>query len=1044
MAVSTTDAALLRSARHRVALTLNAVPLVVVGTAQINQATFSYPCAEFTVDTTSTDWLTLVQVGMAFSVGTTPGGSEITWGVVRKAPSGSTFYPDAKSLGDAGYASDIRLGYGENQYVTVYAHRPLWSVLPRLANKVFYKQHDLAYSDQGSSPAPVCNIGQHRQAWLGLTDGVEDTTTQLTFSAANSFAWGSKTLSGYAWVVEDYEGGASSFVGGSTTEDVTIEFSAGFYIVSCTLTDSASKTHTASRYVWVNDRAGNYPSFGDTYAFTIGSDAQDRIGRRVGLTIHGDVTTDELYPGQFFLLSEAAYYNRETLTDDTVRVRSFAGYAPDVNTTRELKTGRIELALDSPMHYARRLGAASQYIIEKASPANWTEFTSALSHPAGALWYLFQHHAPAFFAMHDYVFDAGVATLRRQVFKFDGATSIGSQVDKLQDMGLGVAGSKSDGTTAFRSNALYMDNDDRNNLDILFTWNETDIQPPLTMPVNFTMPSGVVRGYAFSYAGGSAATPFASRAPGATQGQGAGQSDFTFTVTASEGQTRVNEVTGHRFAIENGRTQPFTTKPLGNMDIVEPVEVSTWNVINVPATYDPLGVGLSNVRVIPIRVTRQWKLSERGSIVKAVEIEWQRETFGQPGITVPVDRGGAENWISQVQIPVDYDPKFLNNFAIAWNTDGDIVRSLNFNSATPHFEDIGTGLVGVVNDFAPDYASEFFSDGIGAIGGWVVTTAGTALYVYYAPDIRTGLPVWTLQDTETMADSTVSGTARIGTSKTNYDFVVAAWRSQTGTRVVRSTDAGGTWGSPVTVGDTATDTGNDNAELGFAIDGVNQLVTARHTDGDYYLYLATSTGGSFSQVTGSPANGAPYALITVDGQGSAYIEAGGYTAPPEPTGMLVTFDTGGYEDYALDVLTEITTGGNTGNCIHRVAPPGNNGFVSVEVTPPEIISGDIFGYTVEFDFYTSWTGTPNALDRVRPSVSVFDGVISEGDYTSDDFYPYASPGNNGVWLHTSYVFTAHHGADWDQFRARTTLVKSVGSGATYEIKMDNIQITPPE
>jgi hypothetical protein len=73
MAFSVADQARLRGNNHTIRPVWNAVPLVTVATAQINQASFAYPLAVVTVDNTSADWLTKVKSNMAFSIGTSPG-----------------------------------------------------------------------------------------------------------------------------------------------------------------------------------------------------------------------------------------------------------------------------------------------------------------------------------------------------------------------------------------------------------------------------------------------------------------------------------------------------------------------------------------------------------------------------------------------------------------------------------------------------------------------------------------------------------------------------------------------------------------------------------------------------------------------------------------------------------------------------------------------------------------------------------------------------------------------------------------------------------
>jgi hypothetical protein len=907
MAISVGDAALLRAANHRTEMVLNAVPLVQVATARINQATFAYPLAEVVVDTTSGAWLTAVKVGQAFAIGTTAGGTDITWGVVRKVPTSTIFYFDAKSLGDSGYARDIRGGLADNLYLTVYKHRPMWGLLSAIRNSTFYKQFDVPYVDQGSSPPPVCLIGKHRQAFV---DTVTNKAT-FAFSAAESFAWGSKTISSYSWSLD----GGTLASGSLTAATLTAEFDPGFYVVTCTITDSDSKTHTAFRYVWANSRTGSTAPFGALHPWQIGNDRQDATGRSVDLTLTGNFTEADIYPGQSFHLFEYAYFNGSALTDDSVRVSNALLYASERSISRTRSTPSVNLQLTSPLALAKAIPAATQQINEQPTATDWTEVTSVLSHPPGAAWYILQHHCPTMLAAHDYRFNATLKTLRKKSFVMQ-ADSIGGQLAQIAEMLPGGIGCRSDGTLVLAMSPMVLNNTDRNALDNKFTWNEGDVIPPLTYPARYLPPTGLLRGYAFSFGGGAEATPYASQAPGKSQAQGTSKGEATYIVTDSGGQTRVNEICGHLYAVEAARTPEFGFRVDRNIDIAEPADLDVWHTFNVSTSYDPMGEGWTNKRVIPKRVTRAYNGS-----VKTVTVDWQIETFGQPGVTMPVERGGAGNWVVDgfnLQIPVEFDPLFDDAFALAWNDVGVLARTANFNGLEPHWELITDGLTGLVNDMALDYGSSFFVNGIGDLGAWVVTTTGTTLSVYYAPDVRTSLPVWELQDTFTMNDSTVTLAARIASSKTTIGFVMLAWKDQTGTLISRTTDSGASWSGSTRAGSSIIDLGvNDNAEIGLAIDGIKQLVTAPDGTGQYYLYLATTTAGAFSQLTDSPDSARPYPLVIVDGEGRAFTKS--YPSSLVNANLNVTFDSGGSsysftpDSYSPDTTLAVVTGGFAGN-----------------------------------------------------------------------------------------------------------------------------------
>jgi len=895
MAISGADVNLLRGGNHRIELLLNAVPLVTVATAQINQSAFSYPLAQVTVDNTSAGWSN-VRVGMAFTIGTTAGARDVTWGVVRLAPNSNTFYFDAKSLGDSGFARNIRGGLADNTYITIYRHRPLWGELSAIRNSTFYKRFDVAYTDDGSNPSPVTVIGRHRAAYVNAGTNL----AQFAFSAANSYAWGAKTITGYSWNID----GGTLVSGTLTSSSITVNFSPGFYVVECTVTDSGGKTQTAHRYVFANARSGNNAPFGVLNPWTIDGDRQDAKGRSLTVTTYGDFTEAEIYPGQPWILTETATYNGSQISNADHTVWSYVGYLSERSITRTRSTPSIELTFKSPLELARDIPAVSQQITEVTTPNDWSECTSALSHPPGAVWYILKHHAPNFLAAHDYVHASALRNLRKQSFVMQ-ADSISGQIDQVQELALGNVGCRSDGSIVFVPNPMYYGNTDRNALENRFTWSEGDIAGQLQYPFRYTPPVGQIRGYAFSFGGGAEATPYASLAPGKAQAQGTGRGEITFIVSQSDGQTRVNEVTGHHYALEAAPTPTFSVVADRNLDIAEPADVNVWHTLNIPTAYDPIGEGWVNRRVIPTQVSRAWRKQDGGGTTKQITVEWKPETFGQPGVTIPVERSGANSWLYEgfnFQIPVDFDPKFDDNFALAWN-DSALGRTLSFTTSNPHWESITGGILGTLNDVALDYASEYFFTGVGMLGAWVVTTSGTTLRVYYAVDIRTSTPSWSLQASFTMADSTVTNAARIVSDKSTPFFAVLAWKDGTGTRIARTTD-GTTWGSATRVGSSITDVSdNNNRSIGLLVENGYQLVTAPDAAGDYYLYRATTAGGAFSQLSGSATSDRPYPLIIPDGLGNAYTREYGSSGGSGGAAINVTFDPGGTSyDYIPSII----------------------------------------------------------------------------------------------------------------------------------------------
>lgn len=652
-AITSPDESLLSSGlAHRYKLTINAAPKTIVATARIDQTSFAYPISEVTVKNT-VGW-SGVKVGQAVWIGTTPGAWDITAGVVKKAPTSTTLYFDAKSLGDPGYSRAIRQGLANDHYITILKHRPPWGLLSSIRAGVFYKAWDVAYVDEGSNPYPIARIGKHRNA---KADGSGVATLKFT---ADPITWGTKTISTHLWNLD----GGTVVSGSITSTEVTAQFAPGFYVVEYTVQDSGGKSTTAFRYVWVNPNgdSGSFASFGSQNIWEINRDSQEVIGRGIDLTLSGELTPDDIFPGQPFLLTEEATFGGVQLSDEDSRVWNYLGYVNEVSPSRQKVTRRVGLKLVSPLMAARLIPAAPQLVSETATPVNWAEATSALTNPIGGIWYILQHHAPTLLAAHDFYFSESVRANREQSLKF-AQDDIAAQIMSFDETIPGSLGCRSDGTFVLTPSPVHMNNTDRNTLPIKFIWDGGSIvaDPGLQYLYNFPQRVGQVKALCFTF-DGATNVPYASLAPGKVQAQGKGKQQVTFMipfVDAATDQARLNELSGHEHAAQNAPTAELGFTANRNLDIAEPCDRNCWHYLNIPPELDPYGVGFAT-RALSVRVQRNWKRNGRGALIKTIRQEFVVETFGQPGVTIPVEKDGWEDWVTDgwaEQLAVDFDPK---------------------------------------------------------------------------------------------------------------------------------------------------------------------------------------------------------------------------------------------------------------------------------------------------------------------------------------------------------------------------------------------------
>lgn len=896
MAISSGDLAKMRAGNQLVKPHLNVTPQVTIATMQVNQSSYSWPIAQVTVDNVSMNGglaFADIPIGSMVWIGTTAGAHDVAVTTTRKSPSGTTLFIAGMGPGDPGYAQRTHTMLADDHYITVLAVKPLYSMFSRIYSNTFYKRYDVGYTDEGSDPAPVCNIGPWRRLELTAASvSATFTNAAITDVKPASFAWGSKTISSYAWTTRNSSYALNtgcSFDGGTDdTEGVTITWdTAGFYIVYCTITDSGGKTHTAETYVWVVDGTNE----SDLSGWYIDQDKQDLDGRQITIGMNGDTAESVVFPGAGFLYTEEQTYNGDTVTAGAT-VTTFAGYVKEEKATREIKHGKTMFEIVSPSLVLKDVPMASQYVQEVTSPANWTQVTSDLSHPSGVAWYLLQHHCPQMLQVVDFapLVDPNGGAMdtanRDKTWLFQGK-SLWDQLKEILPHQINV-GCDSQGALYLRHDPQIMPSYDRDYVDERMTWGASDIREELEYSKIIRLPVGIVDGYAFSY-DGSNVTPYWARSPGDTQAQGKTTNTVNgMVVSASNAQVDLNYITGHLFAKANSPTPQIILKAMRNLDTADPARM-VWHKLNVAATYDPRGVGWSNMRILPIKVNRKWEQLVNKTWRKRIEITMQPETSGNAAMTkeVPVasDTGWNQwgDWFNPFEwtdfldtVVPDMPPTVGDtepNIA-GINADGYLYTTGDFTTTNalggPTWSQADMGLTGTPKIFVVDaFSGSYLGTGT-QVNGWVATTYG----IYRITDIF-GTPAATLQHTFLAVADAVNmdfsfGSEGWGVCVVHYP---TGYYGMPGTYCTYTTNSGATWSAEtaITTHYSTTATTGAHNQIG--------LYVSSKTAGYAVTYAYTATG------TNNSTNPSPYYTTNY---GASWSIGGNTISPYSQGGLAVT------------------------------------------------------------------------------------------------------------------------------------------------------------
>lgn len=1020
MEISTADQARLRGRSHELNPIINIAPAITVATAEINQEAFGYPVAQLTVSDT-TGWEN-VRVRQMVWIGTAPGQADVAYGVVRRPPTSTLLYIDAKDLGSTGHPRAITQPLMDGMFITIIKYRPPWAHYSAIRNKKFFKDFDRQYAGEGANPAPIIRLGRHRSAFRDPITG----EASFHFSA-DVFCWGNKTPVLYEWHTD---GGTIDGPDDESEIDITFD-TTGFYEVSLRVRDSGNASATAYRYVWVNheDPTHEHAPFSWRYPVVIENDHQDVKGRKIEFGIlANELPPNTLFPGQAVLMEENPTFAGEALEDADAVVHHYFGYSTDKQIETSYRRKYLLLPTEGPFIRADRIGTTTQQITERKSPKDWQEVTIHLSNPVGAAWYIATYHAPYLLAAHDFRFDPAIMSLRRRSFVFQ-ATEIGAQYEALAEMIPGFIGARSDGTIRMLQNPVYQTNPFRAFMPERWRWLPGDIVGELIYPFTFISQTSKVSGYAYSYHGGAESTPYESLAPGHVGVQAGTHSRMTpFTVTRQQGQARVNEITGHRLAEENNPTPLFTIIADRNLDVHEPIDVDRWSYFDIPAEFDPEGGGWGNIsspngyagRAFPVRINRAW--SSEGAPRKQVRTDFQPETFGQPGITIPITRGAASgfwggwwggtdaSWYiggpgsgggsggdgGYTANPPAFP--FRSPVMLAANDRGRLARTFTFDATAVRWQRLTAGFVGQVRDISIDVHSQYFTEGSGNLGVFIITdnvdSLDSTLRVYYCPNILRDDPRWSARGTFTPLAG-YNKRARIIVSPTQSGFVMVVYRDHSGIFAIRSTTNGSGWLTAVQVGDDG-DTQHQDDYIGAAIYGQRQVVSAPDglpVDGrvKYAVWTADTPSASFTKVPDVPTNYEVFSgTLSLISATEGFVPLINKSADPATLTPIdvVTFGTGGYPSYELGALTSVNVVGGSpaGN-----PPPTASAITNLATTAlacaAEVtvdLEGPCIVDTIYFDRMFQYGGELIEA-RVRSIVTAFDEFGQPvGSFTVED------------------------------------------------------------
>ncbi len=685
--------------------------------ARVNQSVFTYPLDTLTFDTVTTGAYTDIKAGMTLYLGSTAGADDLGRQRIRKTPTSSLLYVGRSSQG----TEDGELYVTDNDFITVKNDYRPWAKIVYIDDDgVTFKDSDLAYSDQTSSPPPVANCGPGTCATV--SGGI--ITVQFVGTASYAVADGA-SITDYLWDVAD----GTITVGSSASSSPTVTFPAGFRWVSLTVTDSNGKTHTARCPVFARNAASDVciPSW------QIESHSIKQEGQEITLRIFSDILATTYPDGTLVMIFDG----EPASASDRTHMVFIGWHHTDPAEIQGTKTGVIQNTTIKCRDIAGKLSALpafTQTVEGDSTPDKWEQMSTPnvdkFAH------YLLQWHSTALDLM-DFTPPGTGST-----HKFTRLDRVAESMwDQLSRLGRNivpnhVCGCNTRGQVAFKVDPLLVDSGSRT-ATIQTSLTGADItsvswehKRPST--IHWLRGSAIIASYTDVLYGFTVA-------PGKSPAQGETEQEIGEQLAVSQSALNVHE--GHRYARLNANEGHFQITLSGNSDKgIEPADM-TWVRLTISQDIAAQrGLSFTTARGLVHEVRIQYS-AERTGLMRTVELEWERETLS-------VAEAVTEDVPDDILPPIEYDPPPTIydptpppstptglGFGTVYVRDEDgLYRTRNFSVSSPSWTKISPTIGGSEDfeDFILDpWDPEHY--------GYLATSEG----LYMSDDLDQASPTWT-------------------------------------------------------------------------------------------------------------------------------------------------------------------------------------------------------------------------------------------------------------------------------------------------------------
>lgn len=616
-ALSSGDLALLRSDRHRIKEYLAVMQPATVLACQLDGAPTGDPVTQINYDNVTEGSYADVVPGMTLWVGTSAGGRQKGTCRVRKAPTSSILY----------IAEDSKIDWEDDHHLTVVENYECWIKYPRVVvdgSIAFYKDWDVAYSDQHSKWRPVAILGPPDCQFIDPGTGLA--TCKFVGEQSYPVAPGA-SITGHSWTFPSGTPSSSSSPGTEASPIQVTWNTPGIYWISLTVTDSNGKTHTGWRPIFIFSKTGANAPY-TKFKMTGRSGDLNSHGHTASFEIYGDADQAEFPDGAMVVYwTEDWYGATKKSIGGNFPYRShikFAGYIQRESTTKDPQTSVVtfEAATINSLMASRE--GFSCWIKTKGNAGNWCEATNLTADRAALS--LCRYHS-TILDICDVTISGNALKIKSQ--EFAAKTAFLQQLQTLYDDLFAHVACDKQGRVHFEIDPQMRPLAERSSIAIVADLEHGDWRERLDLPRPQEPKTSFINLAGVYYPGyPQDVVPILSKAPGDAPAYGGTTREISGLILA--GQSDGNEKAGLALAYDNNEFPDVSLPMTGNWDVFDIVP-QEYVRFSLAAEDTKRGIVWVNQKLLVRRMELALEETEAGRVPK-VDIQIEKDSYGPAGV----------------------------------------------------------------------------------------------------------------------------------------------------------------------------------------------------------------------------------------------------------------------------------------------------------------------------------------------------------------------------------------------------------------------------